>query len=781
MINGFYIGVLGGGMKMFSLTRLYAYVATSALCLSGVAHAQIASDGVSVVVDGQTDTDVYLGDAGQTIVTVADANSDGLSYNTYSRFDVSQSGLELDNRISAARTIINEVTSTNPSLIEGHVEVLGQRAHVILANPNGITVDGGAFINTGGVLLTTAATQFVSRVPAPGQTQTNAVFEVSDGTIYIGPNGLSGAMDALHLVADQIRIDGLVDNTSGSGFSGVNLYAGKTVTEVDVSIVPQNDLSAWASTSAATDDGEPQSPSAEYLIDISRTGGINSSRIRAVVNDAGAGVRYAGSALVTRSNFALNVDGTIDIGSATIVTAAGIDLSARDIVSSDTSQITQLFAETGGVNITAQNAIHITNPQLTANDELGVVINAGTDVNLTASDTGLFSLITSAGDVAITAGGSLDLGSVSANVQRDTTLTASEISITSPQQRGVWVSGGALNVSSAVGGVSIEGARMDAAMVALESASTISLSSVDADRRGVLFATDGDINLTAPDDILVHSARLVTQNGDINIASSGVFDAIIDIPGGTRAADTSLVSESRDGPSWLLGLVDDRRRTMRIDYGEAPEAWVDSTLTAFGSINISADNGISFLGSALNANAGSINLSAPSVLLEGMIAGTLNYERSCIIFCTASGSGEISVTGGILNASQQVNINAPDAFANIGGAVTGLGGVTITSDDIYLSGYYIPTVVERSAGMSNLWAGNYAFVYWQDLYGGIFSDSGSIVFDSDNAVRADYVDLDESKTVARSGLIVKAPRLTTPVGSHQTGLLAGFEWLFGDQ
>jgi len=52
-----------------------------------------------------------------------------------------------------ARLILNEVTSTNPSFLQAPIAVVGPRAHFILANPNGITVDGGSLVNPGNVAL----------------------------------------------------------------------------------------------------------------------------------------------------------------------------------------------------------------------------------------------------------------------------------------------------------------------------------------------------------------------------------------------------------------------------------------------------------------------------------------------------------------------------------------------------------------------------------------------------------------------------------------------------
>lgn len=81
--------------------------------------------------------------------------SGGVSHNTYSHFNVGNAGVDLNNVGVNARTIVNQVTSTDPSVIAGQLAVLGSRANVVLANPNGITIDGGSFVNTGHVALST--------------------------------------------------------------------------------------------------------------------------------------------------------------------------------------------------------------------------------------------------------------------------------------------------------------------------------------------------------------------------------------------------------------------------------------------------------------------------------------------------------------------------------------------------------------------------------------------------------------------------------------------------
>lgn len=51
------------------------------------------------------------------------------------------------------------MTQPNPSQLRGYLEVAGQRAQVVIANPWGITCSGCGFINTQQATLTTGTPQ----------------------------------------------------------------------------------------------------------------------------------------------------------------------------------------------------------------------------------------------------------------------------------------------------------------------------------------------------------------------------------------------------------------------------------------------------------------------------------------------------------------------------------------------------------------------------------------------------------------------------------------------
>ncbi|RRD33472.1 filamentous hemagglutinin N-terminal domain-containing protein, partial [Leptotrichia sp. OH3620_COT-345] len=79
------------------------------------------------------------------------------------------------------------VTGKNKSNINGIVEVAGQRADLVMANRNGIFVNGGGFLNTDRVTLTTGNLD-IREGDLVG-------IDVSQGHIGIGERGV----DALSL------------------------------------------------------------------------------------------------------------------------------------------------------------------------------------------------------------------------------------------------------------------------------------------------------------------------------------------------------------------------------------------------------------------------------------------------------------------------------------------------------------------------------------------------------------------------------------------------------
>ena len=165
------------------------------------------------------------------VVNIVAPGSNGISHNKYERFDVPTQGAVLNNSPTAAtstlagalsgnpnlttgsaRVILNEVTSNQPSSLLGQLEVAGQAARVVVANPNGITCDGCGFINTPQVQLAAARPFFAGD---------KLRFELGAGRLDVGPLGLKALATRLDFIAGQIATSGPIHS-----LSEINLIAG---------------------------------------------------------------------------------------------------------------------------------------------------------------------------------------------------------------------------------------------------------------------------------------------------------------------------------------------------------------------------------------------------------------------------------------------------------------------------------------------------------------------------------------------------------------------------
>ncbi|WP_269843685.1 filamentous hemagglutinin N-terminal domain-containing protein [Bacterioplanes sanyensis] len=277
-----------------------------------------------VVPDGSTETGVQMDEFGRTVVSIAPADRDRISHNRYTEFNSASNGLLLDNQQQAARTIINEVTGNNPSEFLGEVRVLGTRAHVIIANPNGISVNGAEFFNTGGLALTTGALGFVEREDSLGRVRRNATALVEQGEIYVGADGLSGIISHLELLSKTIKIEGPITNVSDDDFTNINLVTGASSSEFNSAQSFTDPTLNWRTTSSS------DIASTELAVDISSNASFSASRVLMMVTEDGAGVRNYGDIAATASTFSLSTDGKVEFGGS-VIAAADVTVEAAEL------------------------------------------------------------------------------------------------------------------------------------------------------------------------------------------------------------------------------------------------------------------------------------------------------------------------------------------------------------------------------------------------------------------------------------------------------------------
>ncbi|MBA4094231.1 MAG: hypothetical protein C0489_09105 [Candidatus Accumulibacter sp.] len=272
----------------------------SVASLTKGAHAQIASDPGAPA--SQRPTIVEAGN-GVPIVNIQTPSIAGVSRNIYSQFDVQQQGAILNNARNnvgtqlggqiqgnpwlsggSARVILNEVNSSNPSLLHGYVEVAGDRAQVIIANPAGVSCDGCGFVNASRSTLT-SGTPIINGGSLEG-------YRVRGGIVRITGGGLDNASaDYTDIIARAVEVN------AGIWAQGLNVITGSNDVSLDVSQVTKADASGAAPL---------------FGIDVAQLGGMYAGKITLIGTEAGIGVRNAGSIGASTGEAVVTTDGRLE-------------------------------------------------------------------------------------------------------------------------------------------------------------------------------------------------------------------------------------------------------------------------------------------------------------------------------------------------------------------------------------------------------------------------------------------------------------------------------------
>ncbi|TDY26120.1 filamentous hemagglutinin family protein [Paraburkholderia sp. BL6665CI2N2] len=219
-----------GHTALFTLRQ----IAFAALALLGALPSWTAAQ---IVPGGAHAPSVIQAPNGVGQVNINRPSGAGVSVNTYNQFDVQQRGAILNNSPTmvqsqlggmingnpnfapgqAAKIIVNQVNSASASQFNGALEVAGQRANVILANPSGISVNGGTFINTSRATLTTGIPNYAADGSVSG-------FNVTGGNIAISGAGLNASnVDQVDLLSRAVQANAAVyAKTSLNVVTGAN-------------------------------------------------------------------------------------------------------------------------------------------------------------------------------------------------------------------------------------------------------------------------------------------------------------------------------------------------------------------------------------------------------------------------------------------------------------------------------------------------------------------------------------------------------------------------------
>ena len=618
---------------------------------------------------------------GVPVINIVRPNDKGISHNKYQDFNVPNQGAILNNAGTetntqlagwidknnnfnpndAARLILNEVTGANASRLNGYLEVAGQRADVIIANPNGIYGSNFGFINTSRAMLTTGRPEF-------DETGNLRSFAVRGGKVVINGSG-EGDYPNLGVYAtltDQFDILARAVEINAQVFAKkLNIVTGANRVKYDT-----------LGTEKIAADANEETPL--VALDVAALGGMYANRIRLVGTEAGLGVNTRGDIAAGIDGFTLTSEGRV-IMSGKVISDAAIDINAREGIASNgtlhaaenTTLATQgaientgLLASQKDVVLTADGSIKnsgIVAAGLDANgnftnENASITATAGTDLNatdgehyagrnitLTANSLDLTRATTQTSDLTITARS----GDV---IHRDARLGADNFTVTTP---GTFDnSGGQINATSitiTAGGF----ANDNQGIIAQTGGGTLGITIADTFTNiggtissfGSLAITANTFNNTTGYIAALNDATFTTRNGFNNTGGQLLSEG--------NLAITNLAGDFKN----LSGIIQSVDSLTLQNQSNSLDN-TDGHLLASGSLSLLSD-------SLDNTGGNLISDSAIALTLAGNFANT---------YGVVAGASDITVTAasldnshGAIDANGKLTALVTDALNNTDG------------------------------------------------------------------------------------------------------------------
>lgn len=523
---------------------------------------------------------------GATQVDIQAPSAAGVSRNVYSQFDVGQQGVILNNSQNgawtqlggeiqgnaalaqgAAKIILNEVNSANASQLNGYVEVAGQNAQVIIANPSGITCDGCGFINANRATLTTGQAQLENGALTG--------YKVQGGEIVVQGNGMdSSSQDFTDIIARTVKVNGFIQANDLRITTGLNQVdaANQQVTKLDSSSADSDTLA----------------------LDVSSLGGMYAGKITLIGTEKGVGVNNAGSVYSSAGDVVINTDGNIS--------------NSGDIVATSNAVFTTNQTLTNTGNLSADGNIQLT--AATLHSQSNSAISAGGDVTLKGSELAINGSGINGRNVTLNASkGAIDSSGATINAVEKLTLTSNSVN----NQQGFM----------RAENITIDTGELDNSEGEMAGSGSINLTASKIKNTSGNIASNGDINITASKAV-VNTAGYIYGTGNITINSDS--DVINDEMGNIYSSAKAEINAA--GMVNNSGLLQGNQVTVNAasvtNEGDI-NANENLALNSTGHISHS---GNLFAGKDLSVNAASLNSSAESTMLAGMFDYSGNNHLS---------------------------------------------------------------------------------------------------------------------------------------------------------
>ncbi|MDR0781403.1 MAG: filamentous hemagglutinin N-terminal domain-containing protein [Pseudomonadales bacterium] len=655
-----------------------------------VAQAQIFADPQA---PGTQQAIVLMAGNGVPLVNIQTPSDAGVSRNVYRQFDIGTQGVILNNARTAtatqlggyvagnpwlatgtAKVILNEVNASTPSQLQGLMEVGGDRAEVVIANPAGLNCDGCGVINANRLILSSGA-----------------------------PVLSGGSLDSYRVRGGMISVNGAGLEASSADYTAlisraVEVNAGLWANALDI-VTGVNDITLNSTDTAQVTPRTGTSLAPVYGLDVAALGGMYAGKIILVGTEAGVGVRNAGDIGASAGQIRLTADGWIE-NSGRMMASMDLDLSTPDdLINSgtlyaegnaqldikgnlDNSGLLQAQGEMPvnvGGHITNSGTLNaIGNAPITAGgnlDNSGLLQAQGempVNVGGNVTNSGVLYAV---GSAPITAGGNLDnsgqlqsQGEMPVNVGGNVTNSGALYAVgNTPITAGGNLDNSGLLQSQGELPVDIDGSLTNSGIFLANGSVPLSI--------GGNFTNSGTLQATGDTPVTVGGA--ITNNGAFITAGTAWLNANNDITNTTRgtlyaAGDARLTTL---GTIDNHGLIAAQGNTLLLATGQ------DSTITSHVNAVIGA--GIDEHGRVNDTGTGNLFLNATALVTaqgQNLASGDLSLTSARIdvsqsqsaannVFLNAI-TDDVNASGAKVSAAQTLNVSTPKTLRTDDARVT---------------------------------------------------------------------------------------------------------------
>ncbi|AWH89378.1 hemagglutinin repeat-containing protein [Limnobaculum parvum] len=714
----------GGGHPLSQLIAglkpltLLTSLALGLMTISLPAQADIVADHSA---PGNQQPTVISSANGTPQVNIQTPSDAGVSRNTYSQFDVDNRGAILNNSAAPVQTqlggyvdgnpqvirggakiILNEVNSRDPSQLNGYVEVAGQKAQVVIANPSGITCDGCGFINANRATLTTGTPNLVN-----GQLEG---YNVQQGNVTIQGRGMDSSQQSYtDIIARSVRVN------AGVWANELNVVTGKNKVSADTSQIEKQ---------GGNEAGSPQ-----FSVDVAVLGGMYANSIRMVGTENGVGVHNAGHIGTQAGSVVVTTDGRIE-NSGTMSSAQDLTLSTPESLTNSGT----LFGK-NTVQINAQgDIVNTAAGQMGTNGQLDVTTQGSlttqgvmaADGNTTVSSRrGLNNGGTvSAGQTLRVSGASIDNSGTLQGKGRTAISTPGYINQTASGKisstgflsldSGDWMTSYGSIYSADAASISVQNALFNGGT--LDTGLGLTLSASHINNAGAIYA-GSDVQAQSRSDLL--NSGTLGSDRDITLNAAGAFASsnTLYAKGDVRLAAGSTVSNNGT-------LAADGHLSLT-----TPGALNNNgTLYSKGNLTLSADQSVTSYG-GIGAD-GELSLSTDGTLFNNQML----YGKGQTTLKTG---GDVTNLG-VIGSDSRLSLTTPGNLLNTGTLYSG-GPMTVTTNGRITNGGTVNSGSDLIlTGQNSLYNGNtiYAKGHANLNISGAVTNDGTIGADRNLTLKA---------------------------------------------